>query len=231
MQNLRVAAAIALLSCIAAGPSRATDNELTPEERAAGWQLLFNGKDYAGWKCNNDKPVASPVEDGCLIPYKAGGYLVIHEKQFGDFILKCDVKMPQSCNSGVFVRVGVPRDAVQTGFEMQVATGKGTGTHDFGAMYDLAKPAKNNASPPGEWTSVTITCKGPVISVAVNGMTVTTMNCDEYTTPGKNPDGTKNKFKLAVKDFPRKGYIGFQDHDTKVWYKNIRILELPAAAK
>ena len=42
----------------------AGDNALTVEEEAAGWQLLFNGNDASGWKCNNDKqPSASVVED------------------------------------------------------------------------------------------------------------------------------------------------------------------------
>src|SRR5579871_3868764 len=36
-----------IVLCIAAsGPSRAADNELTPAEKAAGWQLLFNGHDH-----------------------------------------------------------------------------------------------------------------------------------------------------------------------------------------
>jgi hypothetical protein len=231
MRGSHIIAAIALLFSITAPTCRAADNELTAEEKAAGWQLLFNGKDNTGWKCNNDKPVASPVEDGCLVPNKSGGYLVIHEKQFGDFILKCEVKMPNPCNSGVFFRIGDPKNPVQTGFEVQVATGKGTGSHDFGAFYDMAKLTKNNAKPAGEWNAITITARGPNLKVEVNGETVCAMNCDEYTEAGKNPDGTKNKYKKPVKDFPRSGYIGVQDHGTKVWYKNIKTLELNGAEK
>jgi hypothetical protein len=226
MRGLHIVAAIALLFSITIQNCRAADNELTAEEKAAGWQLLFNGKDHTGWKCNNGKEIACPIEDGCLVPYKSGTYLIIHEKQFGDFVLKCDVKMDKACNSGIFFRVGDPLNPVQTGFEMQVLTGKGSSIHDFGAVYELAKPTKNNTKGPGQWDSVEITCKGPKITVAVNGETVTTMNCDEYTEPGKGPDGSKNKFKKAAKDFPRKGYIGLQDHGSKCWYKNIRIREL-----
>ena len=109
---------------------------------------------------------------------------------------------------------------------MQVLSGKGTGVHDFGSIYDLVGPRKHNARGKGRWNSMTITCKGPLITVAVNGETVTEMNCDEYTEPGKRPDGTSHKFKGAVKDFPRKGYLGFQDHGHKVWYKNVKVLDL-----
>ena len=49
-------------------------------------------------------------------------------------------------------------------------------------------------------------------------------------------DGQKHKYKLkgeprAVKDFARKGYLGFQDHGHKVWYKNVKIRELELPQK
>lgn len=207
--------------------SSAAENELTAKEKNAGWMLLFNGKDASGWICNNGKtPADSVVEDGTLMPYKSGGYVLIHEKEFGDFILKCDVKMPAKCNSGIFFRIGNPKDPVQTGFEVQVMHGKGTGRHDFGAIYDLVAPSKSNVKPTGEWNAVEIECRGPHISVRVNGDEVAKMNCDEWTEPGKRPDGSKHKFKSAIKDFPRSGSLGFQDHGAKVWYRNVKLKEL-----
>lgn len=206
----------------------AADNELTPQEKAEGWQLLFNGKDLTGWRCNNGKPIKTKVEDGSLVPYKSGGYIIIYDKQFSDFILQCDVKMAPECNSGVFFRVGEPKDPVQTGFEVQVATDIGTDRHDFGAIYDLVGPKKFSKPLSDDWNTVRVTCQGPTISVDVNGETVAKMNCDEWTEPGRGPDGTKNKFAKAIKDFPRKGYIGLQDHGHPVWYKNVKLLELTA---
>src|SRR5579871_6423176 len=107
----------AALIFVLAPPARSADNELTPEEKAAGWQLLFNGKDHTGWRCDNGRPIATKVENGSLLPYKSGGYIIVYDKQFSDFILKCDVKMDTRCNSGVFFRVGDLSDPVQTGFE------------------------------------------------------------------------------------------------------------------
>lgn len=202
------------------------DNTLTERDKAEGWELLFNGEDFTGWKCNNDRKIAAPIEDGALVPHKSGGYLIIHEREFGDFVFECDVKMPEECNSGIFFRVGDPRNPVQTGFEAQVLSGEGAGYHDFGAIYDLVAATKNVSRGPGVWNHVSITCRGPHISVAVNGETVSELDCDEFTKPGERPDGTKHKFKSAVKDFPRHGYLGFQDHGHKVWYKNVKILEL-----
>ena len=120
-----------------------------------------------------------------------------------------------------------PKDPVQTGFEVQVATDIGTGRHDFGAIYDLVGPKKvPNLSK--DWNSIRVTCKGPHIDVAVNGEPVAAINCDEWTEPRRGPDGRNNKFKMAIKDFPRKGYIGFQDHGYRVWFKNVKILDLSA---
>ena len=84
-------------------PVFAADNELTDSEKKAGWQLLFNGTDLTGWKCNNGKKIATPVEQGSIVPYKSGGYIVIHEKKFDNFIMKCDVRWEdERCNSGIF---------------------------------------------------------------------------------------------------------------------------------
>ena len=209
----------------------AADNQLTDQEKKDGWLLLFDGKDYTGWRCNNGKQVASEVVDGCMQPYKSGGYIVIHERQFGDFILKCDVKMPERCNSGIFFRVEDPKNPVNTGFEIQVAAGRGTSCHDFGAIYDLVPLRKNTTKGPNVWNSVEIKCQGPKVSVRLNGELVCEMDADEFDEPGERAVEGDHKYQLngkkrAIKDFARRGYLGFQDHGHPVWYKNVKLLQL-----
>ena len=232
MNRSRTMLVTALMTVCLFSFAEAADNQLSDAEKKEGWKLLFNGKDHTGWKCNNGEPIATPVEDEALVPYKSGGYIVIHEKQFGDFIFKCDVKWEaKKCNSGIFFRVEDPKNPVHTGYEIQVMSGTGTSKHDFGAIYDLAPIKKNMGKPAGEWNSVEIKCDGPYLSVKVNGEQVSEINCDDFEQPGLCPDGKKHKYKLkgqprAVKDFARKGFVGFQDHGQKVWYKNVKILEL-----
>lgn len=215
----------------------AEDNQLTEDETTAGWRLLFNGTDLEGWKCNNGKVIATPIENGSLVPYKSGGYVIIHEEKFDNFVLKCDVKWDDPrCNSGIFFRIEDPRNPVHTGFEVQVMSGSKTGKHEFGAIYDLASTTKNNGKKTGEWNAVEIRCYGPYINVKVNGEEVCSINCDEFDQPGVCPDGAKHKFQLkkkprAIKDFARKGYLGFQDHGHKVWYKNVKLLPLEIKPK
>jgi hypothetical protein len=205
----------------------AGDNELTAEEKADGWVLLFNGRDLSGWRNNNGKPVRARIEDGAINVHGTGGYLLVYDRPFGDFVLKCDVKMDQPfCNSGIFVRVGDLEEPVQSSIEVQVFSDPKPDMHGFGALYDLVAPSKDATRGPGRWDTVEVRCEGPHIAVSVNGEKVTTMNCDEWTQPGKRPDGSSHKFGKAIKDFPRRGHIGLQDHGYNVWFKNIKLKEL-----
>ncbi|MHB8897854.1 MAG: 3-keto-disaccharide hydrolase [Thermoguttaceae bacterium] len=229
--NKHLTALLAVAFACLSSAANAADNQLAEQEKKDGWILLFNGKDYTGWKCNNDKEIASTVVDGSMQPYKSGGYLIVYKKQFGDFILKCDVKMPEECNSGIFVRVENPTNAVHTGFEIQVATGTGNSCHDFGAIYDLVPLRKNATKGPNVWNSVEIKCQGPGMWVKLNGELVCEMNADQFDQPGERAIPGDHKYKLngakrAVKDFSRTGYLGFQDHNHPVWYKNVKLLPL-----
>jgi hypothetical protein len=73
---------------------------------------------------------------------------------------------------------------------------------------------------------MTIQALGPRILVVLNGQLMIDINLDDWTEAHKNPDGSKNKFDLAYKDLPRKGFLGFQDHGFAVEYRNLKIKEL-----
>jgi hypothetical protein len=94
------------------------------------------------------------------------------------------------------------------------------------AVYDASAPSKDASKPAGEWNQLRLSCKGPKIEVELNGEPVNKVNLDEWDTPKTNPDGSPNKFKKALKDFPRKGRIGFQNHGQVVWIRDVKIREL-----
>ena len=108
-------------SCLAValwiGAARAADNELTAQEKADGWILLFDGSSLNGWMTSSGKPSRTPVEDGSINPHKCGGYMMVHQKQWGDFVLSCDFKISKGCNSGIFVRTATltPRPGKDVG--------------------------------------------------------------------------------------------------------------------
>ncbi len=105
-----VRVACAVLLCAAGSRGSAADNQLTAQEKAAGWRLLFDGRTFAGWQ---DPARRSPpgdsftIEDGCL---KAAAHPRITEDlftrdAFRDFELEFDWKIAPGGNSGVKYRI------------------------------------------------------------------------------------------------------------------------------
>lgn len=146
---------------------------------------------------------------------------------YGDFILDLEFKVSTGANSGVFLRAGDIKD-VLSALEIQVHdTNDGTKYGMVGAIYDVMPPSKSMAKPVGEWNHYTITCKGSMVTLVFNGEQVINANLDTWTEAKKNPDGTPNKFPVALKNYARRGPIGFQGiHGTAaapVWFRNLKI--------
>ena len=193
-----------------------------------GFVRIFDGSSPSGWLIGQDKPLpAKNVQSDGLNPHGSGGYVVFHEKRYGDYVFDFDYKLTRHCNSGVFVRVGSMDDPVMTGLEVALDDTRGHGRHDPGAFYDLVPPRVNAQKPIGQWNHMTITAKGPRIDVVLNGEAVSSINLDAFTEPGKRPDGSRHKFEgVRIKDFNRPGYVGFQDHGSDCWFKNVKIKEM-----
>ena len=226
-------AALALLVSRAFS-AEAEDNRLSAREKADGWVLLFDGRTSAGWM-SGDKPMpAANVNDGAINPKNSGAYVSHYKQPFGDFVLACDFKVSPGCNSGIFIRTGDMKDPVQSGFEIQVYDSAGKpnpSKNGAGALYDAVAPSTNAMKPAGEWNHIEITADRNVIKVVLNGQPIIDADLDRWTQPHKNPDGSQNKFDKALKDFPRTGYVGLQDHGHDVWFKNIKIKPLKRASR
>lgn len=193
-------------------------------------EALFNGRDLNGWKA---KPGGWGVQKGEILARlkNKAGY-IWSEETFDDFVLDLEFKTATKCNSGVFFRAD-PKNPVQAGFEIQLFDSHGKdkiGKHDSGALYDALAPRINAARPAGEWNHLRVKAQGPHIHIMLNGEEVVRANLDDWKEARKNPDGSKNKFKKPLKDFPRSGHIGFQDHGRPVWFRNVSLKKLVASA-
>jgi len=224
-------ALIALFCSAIAVLAMASDNALTPTEKAEGWILLFDGKTLNGWKTSSEAPGQRPVEYESINPHRCGGYMMIHERQWADFMLSLEFKISKKCNSGIFIRTfplkpSSGKDVGYNGIEIAIDDTTGTGYHDTGAIYDLVKPVKNVMKSAGKWNQIQITCRKNLITVVLNGEKVSQMDLDQWDAPNKRPDGTSHKFDVAYKEHPRKGYIGLQDHGSDCWYKSIKLKPL-----
>jgi len=187
-----------------------------------GWKSLFNEKDLSGWTGQKD---IWTVDDG-VIAGEGYGYLTSTER-YSNFVLDLEFKVSPGGNGGVVVRHrSVPKSRRDGGIEMQIFDSHGkkhSGKHDCGAIYDMVAPSKNMARPAGQWNRMTITCKENQIAVVLNGEKVADIDLRQWNECGKNPDGTPNKYRKAVKDFAREGFILFQAHGAPIWYRNIYI--------
>jgi len=179
----------------------------------SGWTSPAGGEPGKGWVLENG-----------VLARKGKADNIWTKDRFGNFVL--DLEFKTTGNSGVLFRCDKPTDYVQTGMEMQVINYMKAGDkHSTGAMYDLLGPTKDVLKPT-DWNHVVLTCKDNKITVVINGEQVIDMDVDRWTEAGKNPDGTKNKFKTPIAKFKREGHVGLQDHGAAVEYRNVKIKPL-----
>lgn len=209
-----------------------TDNQLTPEEFAAGWELLFDGATLEGWKAyNGDQPQSWTVDNNSIhCKGVKGGDDIMTMETFTDFDLKFTWKIEKEGNSGVIYRV---REGKQwrrpylTGPEYQVFDddpGK-FDKHSTGAMYDVfATSTDKKLNPAMEWNTGRIRVSENLVTHWVNGKIVMqyTMYSDEWF---RQVAASKweNQPYFGKSPF---GHIDFQNHGSKVWYKNVKIRRL-----
>ena len=79
--------------------------ELPPTEAEAGFTSLFDGKSLAGWSLIGGKGEGYGVKDGVLYCAKGGGGKLLSDKEYSDFVLRFEFKMPpEGSNNGLGIR-------------------------------------------------------------------------------------------------------------------------------
>ena len=163
------------------------------------------------------------LQKGILSISDTPGGIIWSKRKFGDFTISLEYKTSTKANSGLFFRTD-PQNAVQGGFEIQIASpGLYSGKHIVGSLYDAKEPMVAAGKADGEWNNMRLVCKGPSIKAELNGMEVIDVDIDDWNKPNQNPDGSKNKFKKALKDLPHSGHIGLQYHGQPIWFREIKI--------
>jgi hypothetical protein len=232
---LVLAAALPIFAALACGERAGGEtavqsamNELTPSEREAGWQLLFDGKTTGGWRGYRKQtmPDGWQVVDGALTRVAEAGDIVT-EDEFGDFELKLEWKVEPGGNSGIMFRVTEDADQTyESGPEMQVldderhADGKSRSTA-AGSNYALHAAPAGVVKPAGEWNRVRLLVDGAHVEHWLNGQKVV-----EYEL--WSPDWEKRVADSKFAQWPgygraKRGHIALQDHGDRVAYRNIKI--------
>lgn len=196
-----------------------------PHPDTSGWQPLL-AADLAD---ANLKPGSWVWDQGMLV---ARTHDTLWTKRpYGDFVLDLEFKVAAESNSGVFLRSG-DTSKVLAALEIQVHESADSALYgEVGSIYNAKAPARRMARPTGEWNRFTITCRGSQVSLIFNGEEVYAVDLEDWKEARRNPDGTANKFPVALREFSRRGPIGLQGLHGKaqapVWYRNLRIRELP----
>jgi len=223
---------LAAVKCDAA----ASDNQLTSEEKKAGWILLFDGKSTKDWMTSTWEACPEALDDGAINPDECpklgpSGWDLVYERPWTDFILELDFKLSPKTNSGVTFRIwplkAMPGfDVEYNGLEVQIEDSQTADYYDTGAIYDLVRPTRNAMNPAGQWNHLRVQCQKNLIDVLLNNVQVNHMDLDQWTRPYERPDGTDHKFNIAWKYHSRTGYIGLQKHGGNCWFKNIKLKPL-----
>ncbi|MBB5824931.1 ThuA domain-containing protein [Micromonospora carbonacea] len=177
-----------------------------------GYTALYNGS-TTGW--SQAGPGGFTNTDATLSSSGGLGLYWYSAKQFTNYSLKLDWRIPGDDNSGVFVGFPAstdPNSAMTNGYEVQIdATDSDDRT--TGSIYGVksADLAARDAAlnPPGEWNTYELLVEGERLQVLLNGVKI-----NDFT----NTDPARS---LA-------GYVGVQNHGTgdDVSFRNIRIKEL-----
>jgi len=230
-------------------------NSLTPEEKAAGWRLLWDGKTTEGWRSAKSESFPAKgwsINDGVLTVHEnkgeesAGGGDIITRERYSNFELLADFKITPGANSGIKYFVQPNLDPI-TGAGAKSATGSAIGceyqilddarhpdaklgrdgNRTIGSLYDLiTASADKKPNPIGEWNTARIVVRGKHVEHWLNGMKVV-----EY-------ERGSDAFRKLVAESKYKNIPGFgewpdghillQEHGNEVSFRNIKI-RVPSA--
>ena len=213
------------------------NNELTPQEKTDGWQLLFDGKTLTGWRTFKNKPGGWKAQDGMLCSFTAdnGNADLITDGAYKNFELSIDWKISPEGNSGILYLVTEDYDQTfLSGPEYQLIDDdnfpeKIEEWQKTGANYAMQPPSIKAANKPGEWNTTKIIVKNGNVEHWLNGKKVVA-----YTL--WNDEWKKEKATGKWKDAPgygasNTGHIGLQSSHSSVessgvCFRNIKIRQL-----
>lgn len=245
---------ITFLSCAAEEEVPAREEAPSPDQRQAeGWKLLFDGETFAGWRGLGREGIPEGhwvIEDGAIRKVSSGDVTTAADGQpleggdimtvdtYENFELVLEWKVAPGANGGVKYNVSEdmstssPPQYAALGYEYQVLDderhpdAKNGPNRTASALYDLVPPSEQKSlNPVGEYNQARVVFQGNHGEHWLNGKKVVEFDLDS--------DEFKTRFEASkYQSIPgfaekRKGHIVLQDHGDDVWFRNIKIRELP----
>lgn len=210
------------------------------------WIYMFDGKTTDGWRGYNNEtmPKKWEVINGELTfntelklekDWDGGNDIIYYKEQFENFELYLEWKLPKGGNSGVFYHVQEGYNAPHNispeyqildddGWE-EINNAKLKNWQKAGANYGMHEPnISKKLNPSGQWNSSRIIYDNNKVEHWLNGKIILSFFKD-------SDDWNKKRNSEIFRDKTdygkfKKGYIALQDHDTPIWFRNIRIKKL-----
>jgi len=227
------------------------NNKKPPEE----WVSLFDGTSTMGWRAYNGEamPPGWGIEDEILTfrtekileqdyDYKGSRDIIYGAEEFDNFELYVEWKIPPGGNSGIFyhVKEGYPGPPVVAPEYQLIDDENYAKIHDltsYNSQFGVAEPrdlqdwqktaadyAMHAPNPAGEWNSTKIVFTTEKVEHWLNGkMVLSFVPWSEDWKKKRNSgkwDGSPDYAKFKT------GFIGFQDHGSDLWFRNIKIKKL-----
>jgi len=216
---------LAAIPCLACLPAVGLTADAT-DDGEQGFQPLFNGRDLAGWDFFDNRGVANwVVEDGLLVCTGTGRGWLGTQRDYADFELRLEYRMPEGGNSGVYLRAPTTGQISRQGMEIQLLDddhpkyARLDWYQYTGALYHALAPGVRATKPAGQWNAMTIRLHGRDLTVFLNGKRLYDANLDVLL---RNPEVAQEHPGLKRTT----GRIGLQNHGAKVAFRNIRVQEL-----
>lgn len=202
--------------------SAAEANELLRSYDKAGFQSVFNGKDFTGW----DGALQSyEIKEGAITCKPGQGGTIFTKQEYGDFVARIEFHLPPGGNNGLAIRYPGTGDAAYLGMcELQILDDDADKYKELdprqyhGSAYGMVPAQRGYLRPTGEWNCQEVTVKGSTIRVELNGTTILDTDLSKVSV---FKDGTAHPGKDRTS-----GHFGLAGHNDPVRFRRIEIKKL-----
>lgn len=196
-------------------------NELLSGLDTEGFEVIFTGEDFAGWRGDVDQ---YEIVDGALVSLQGGN--VFTERKFRNFDWKLEFKLPPGGNNGLAIRYPGQGNPAFVGMcELQVLDNDAPQYAELdarqyhGSAYGKVAAERGYLRPVGKWNHQVVRVRGSKVEVELNGTRI--LDADLATVT----EFMKGNFSTNI---PEDGHLGFAGHGKGVAFRSVAVRE-PAA--
>ena len=217
--------------------------ELSAEEAAEGFEVLFDGRSLNKWTGNTTNYVPLNGTIDVTAQYGGSGNLYT-KKEYSDFVLRFEFRfIREGVNNGIGIRTPMGVDAAFEGMEIQILDHDAPIYKDIknyqqhGSVYGVVAAKRVKFPPLGDWNVEEIRAVGDRITVTVNGEVILDGNIREACQGHcvGDPGEKGNHYMIDHRNHPglfnKSGHLGLLGHGAGIQFRNLRVLDLSASGR